>query len=349
MTLTEISYYSRKMLPFLVLIVLIFLIFFYAIKLFFLYLNLNRPKQLSINPIFNKISQPKVSGASSSAGLNFTLDTIEGEPITATETAKIYFMPESTSRFGIREKAYLVAKAFGFDTTVVKHNLVNNSNYVFKDGKQDLSIDITNFNFKYVYQFAGDKNLFDNTKIPTKSEIEEKASSFLKQINRYPEELAQGKSNIIYLRYDSLYKRLSVAARPQDANVVEIDFYRPDIDGFSTVSPTYFNSQNSMIMVFHADDYKILRAQVEFFEKSNEQVGIYPVKTGAQAWADLKAGKGIIISSPNGSKNIVIKKMFFGYFDPDSYQEYLQPVYVFLGDGNFVAYVSAVTADYLTE
>jgi hypothetical protein len=102
-------------------------------------------------------------------------------------------------------------------------------------------------------------------------------------------------------------------------------------------------------MVFHADDYKILKAQVQFFEKSNEQVGIYPVKTGAQAWADLKAGKGIIISSPNSSKNIVIKKMFFGYFDFDSYQEYLQPVYVFLGDGNFVAYVSAVTTDYLTE
>jgi len=349
MTLTEISYYSRKMLPFLVLIVLIFFIFFYAIRLFFLYLQLNRPKSLSINPIFNKISQPKIAGASSSAGINFTLDTIEGEPITATETAKIYFLPESVSRFGIREKAYLVAKAFGFDTTVVKHNLVNDNSYVFNDGKQNLSIDITNFNFKYIYQFAGDKNLFDNTRIPTKGEIEEKATSFLKQINRYPEELAQGKSNVIYLRYDSLYKRLSVAARAQDANVVEIDFYRPDIDGFSTVSPTYFNSQNSMIMVFHADDFKILKAQVQFFEKSDEQVGIYPVKTGVQAWADLKDGQGIVVSAANGLKNIVIKKMFYGYFDPDSYQEYLQPVYVFLGDGNFVGYVPAVSANYLTE
>jgi len=349
MTLTEISYYARKMLPFLVLIVLIFLIFFYALKLFFLYFQLNRPKPLSINPIFNKISQPKISGASSSAGLNFTLDTIEGEPVTATETAKIYFLPESTSRFGIREKAYLIAKTFGFDTTVIKHNLVNDSSYVFNDDKQNLSIDITNFNFKYIYQFASDKNLFDNTRIPAKGEIEEKATSFLKQINRYPEELAQGKSNIIYLRYDPLYKRLSVAARPQDANVVEIDFYRPDIDGFSTVSPTYFNSQNSMIMVFHADDFKILKAQVQFFEKSDEQVGIYPVKTGSQAWNDLKTGKGIVVSSSNSFKNIIIQKMFYGYFDPDFYQEYLQPVYIFLGDGNFVGYVSAITADYLTE
>lgn len=349
MTLTEISYYSRKMLPFLVLIVLIFFIFFYAIKLFFLYLQLNRPKSLSINPIFNKISQPKISGASSSAGLNFTLDTIEGEPITATETAKIYFLPASASRFGVREKAYLIAKAFSYDTTVVKHSLINDSNYVFNDEKQNLSIDITNFNFKYVYQFAGDKNLFDNTRIPTKREIEEKATSFLKQINRYPEELAQGKSNIIYLRYDPLYKRLGVAARPQDANVVEIDFYRPDIDGFSTVSPTYFNSQNSMIMVFHNDDFKILKAQVQFFEKSEEQVGVYPVKSGAQAWADLKDGKGMIVSSLGGTKNVTITKMFYGYFDPDIYQEYLQPVYVFLGEGNFVGYVPAVTSDYLTE
>ena len=41
--------------------------------------------------------------------------------------------------------------------------------------------------------------------------------------------------------------------------------------------------------------------------------------------------------------------MFLGYYDPDVYQEYLQPMYVFLGDNNFVAYLPAITDDYFNE
>lgn len=41
--------------------------------------------------------------------------------------------------------------------------------------------------------------------------------------------------------------------------------------------------------------------------------------------------------------------MFLGYFDPDVYQEYLQPVYVFIGDDDFVSYVPAVSGEYLVE
>ena len=55
-----------------------------------------------------------------------------------------------------------------------------------------------------------------------------------------------------------------------------------------------------------------------------------------------------MVSQPQ-TTNITIRKMFLGYFDPDVYQEYLQPVYVFVGDGDFVGYVPAVSGEYLVE
>jgi len=131
--------------------------------------------------------------------------------------------------------------------------------------------------------------------------------------------------------------------------MIEVDFYRPDIDIFPIVSPSYFNSQNYLVMVFNEDGFKVVKAQVKFFEKSDEEVGIYPIKTGTVVWEELQNGKGIIVSAPTDSTNIKIKKMFFAYFDPDIYQSYLQPVYVFLGENNFVGYVPAVTADYLAN
>jgi len=35
------------------------------------------------------------------------------------------------------------------------------------------------------------------------------------------------------------------------------------------------------------------------------------------------------------------------YLDPDFYQPYLQPVYLFLGEDQFVAYVPAVSTNHL--
>jgi hypothetical protein len=94
---------------------------------------------------------------------------------------------------------------------------------------------------------------------------------------------------------------------------------------------------------------KILRAQVKFFEKSDEQVGIYPIRAGTDAYEFLQKGFGVVVNNPTNSKQVTIKKMFMGYLDPDIYQDYLQPVYVFLGDNNFVSYVPAITSEYLSE
>ncbi|MDO8611006.1 MAG: hypothetical protein Q7R95_10800 [bacterium] len=348
MTLTEVSFYTRKMLPFFILIFMVFLILIYSVKLFFAYLDASKPHVVYTNPIFNKITKPLLVDASSSAGLNFALDTIEGQPLTASEAAKVYLLPQVVARFGYAEKINLMAKTFGINTALIKYKMVDND-ATFNDEKQKLIIDKTNFNFRYEYNFVKFPEVFTNTKIPSETEIQNKAIDFLKKIGRYPDELATGKSNIVYLNYDSSQTNFVVTSRPTEANVVEIDFYRPDMDGFSTVSPSYPNSQNYLVMAVNDAGMQVLRGQIRFFDKSTEQVGVYPLKTGDVAWEELKAGKGTIISGSKNITNVTIKNMFTAYFDPDVFQLYLQPVYVFLGSDNFAAIVPAVDDSFLTE
>lgn len=355
MTLTELSYWSRKFLPFIVIGFILFLIVFYALRLTFLYLGLKKPT-LYTNTIFGPIKKPYIANATSSAQFSLSLDTIEGEPISATRTAKIYFLPEAATRFGYREKIYLIANTFGFNTQIVRHQL-DGKEARFSDFAQDLSVDITNFNFTYKYKFEKNAALFAGAISPSKEVAENKAVDFLKTVGRYPDELATGKRNVIYLKYDPITNEISETQRVSEANMVEVDFYRPDVEAdpspMTIVSPAYFNSQNYVIMVMKEKDYnkefKILRAQVRFFEKSDAQVGIYPLKTGDVAWQQLKDGKGIVVSTPKNLQKVVIKKMDIAYFDPDVYQEYLQPVYFFLGENNFVAYVPAVLDSYSTD
>ena len=135
----------------------------------------------------------------------------------------------------------------------------------------------------------------------------------------------------------------------QDANAVEVDFYRADIDGIGTIPPKYYNSQNYVVLIYAKDKQpNILKAELKYFERQTDKVGIYPLKSGAQAWQDLQSGKGTIISlGTNDSANVSIKSMKLFYFDPDIYQSYLEPAYVFVGENGFVAYVEAVRSDYI--
>lgn len=348
MTLTELSYYSRKSAPFALLFFLILLILYYLIRVLLITISPPSKPSIHINPIFDKIKKPQIANTMEGSGLKFTIDTIEGKPITATESANVYFLPSATTRFGYREKIYLIAKTLGFNTEAVKHKL-EGKEATFADDKRKLQIDITNFNFTYEYSFDSEPEIFQNTTIPTKKEIEDKATNFLKSLGRYPEELAQGKTNIIFVNYEPEEKMMKLVEAGMEANMVEVDFYRPDQEQYPVVSPSYFNSQNYVMMVFYPNEFKIIKAQIRFFEKSESQIGIYPIKSGDAAWGELVAGKGMIVQNPQDEKDIIINKMFLAYLDPEVYQEYLQPVYVFLGENNFVAYVPAVVEEYFTQ
>jgi len=333
--------------PLAFLVILVIFIIFYAINLILQVIELKRIQPIYTNTVFGKIRAPQINNASSSAGLSFRLDTVDGKPITATDSAKVFYLPPPVARFGYREKVYLIAKTLGFNTDIVKYQLQGDK-AVLTDPTQDLTVDIRNFNFTYQFHFENTPELFTNAATPTTKESQDRAVNFLQKINRYPDEFTQGTPNIIFFNYNPEIKQFKQLDRNTGANLAEVDFYRPDVDGFPVVSPTFFNSQNYvMVMMIPNSEPRIIKAQINFFEKSGQQVGYYPVKTGDQAFSALKEGQGLVVSNPDGVNKVVIKTMGLGYFEPDFYQDYFQPVYVFTGDNNFVAYVPAITDDYL--
>ena len=100
-------------------------------------------------------------------------------------------------------------------------------------------------------------------------------------------------------------------------------------------------------MIFKDQNYKVIKSQIKYFDFDKQNFGIYPIKSGDEAFSDLTSGKGIIVSSGKNNNQISINQLLFGYFDPDSIQDYLQPIYIFLGKNGFAAYVSAVRNEYV--
>lgn len=234
-----------------------------------------------------------------------------------------------------------MAKNFGFDPDINKYQLVGKI-ATFKDSSKTLIVDISNFNFKFNRQVDNSIYLSPTLTIPTKTVIQNKVVDFLTKIGRYPDELSKGTTNVIYLKFNPGNQNFINVDKSTQAQLVEVDFYRPNVDNYDIVTPKFFTSQNYVIILFQGTDFQIIKSQISFFEKSDEQIGTYYVKSGVEAWTELNNGRGYVVAGTQGQKNITVKSMKLGYFDPDIYQNYLQPVYVFLGDGDFVGYVPAV-------
>lgn len=346
MTLSEFSYYVRKFGPFALIGLVVFIIFYLILTAVITAIS-NRPVVVQYQPPFGKLD-PIVFSRSIDypPNISFTLENLEGRPVTATSSALVFPMLPSRTRFGYQQTIGYMARAVGVDIEKTPYTIEALA-AIYNDGIRKLTINITDYNFTFETDYNQIADVFATAIIPDENIIREEARSFMRQMNKYSSAFAQGRDNIIYLRYESATQDFTVVKNPEDANVVEVDFFPPDVDIFPNVTPKYYNSQNYVTFVFRPEGNVIIKAQVSNFVKDLANGGYYPLKTGDQAYQELLDKKATIVSTAKGGNHVIIRDMFVGYYDPEIFQPYYLPVYVFLGDDGFVAYVSAIDNAYI--
>jgi hypothetical protein len=149
---------------------------------------------------------------------------------------------------------------------------------------------------------------------------------------------------------------LGTALSLSDADFVQIDLFRKNIDEIDPTSKT--KAIKATYPFYNLDPNKgVVRVVVSGSNSVNNNVinmdygynnidyatnGTYPIKTGEEAWAELQNGGGYVYSGTNDTSEVKIRRIFLGYFDADATTGYAMPIYIFLGDQGFTAYVSAV-------
>jgi len=355
MTLTEVSFYTRKFAPVGIIAGLVILIFVFGFRLLLLYLEIQStaPKTVATTPVatdqvFGPIKRPQITDAKPSSNYTWVLDTLDGTPNVeeATSAANVYFIPQQTATFGFLAKIYAMAKAAGIDTDIIQHQLQDKT-AIFDDGIRKMSIDIRSFNFTYDYKVTDADNVDTVIDPNLESTLVSEATAFLTAVGRYPTPLSLGDRNVIYMRLDPTTREVATLGSPAGSNMAEVDFYPEDIDGRPVVTSTYYNSPNYVLFLTGGGESRPIRARISYFEQSPDQVGLYPLRTAQQAWDDLQAGRGMVVSAGAAGGEVKIQKVFLAYYEPDTYQEYVQPVYVFLGENRVAAYVPAIADEAL--
>lgn len=349
-SLTETAYYARKTINWSLIAVIAYFILriFWSIVVI-LFVTIFPPKPPDSNHAFGLLPpihfpQPV---ASTSSALTFRLETIEGSVPIASKSANIYFMPKSGSNYLALSKAQDFAKRLGFAPIAIPDQK-NKNVYRFDD--PDITLrhiwyDIVSGNFIMNYNFENDAGLFIERNIPTAQKAQSEATTLLQTYGLYPPELRGGAIRVAF--YKAAENNLVLVGSLSAADAVRIDFFRPNVAGTSIISSNPSESPINIILSGSKNSKKrILQFNYTYWPVDYQTYATYDLKPSFTAWTELQSGQGYIARYPKGAV-ATIRKVYVAYFDTIEPQTYLQPVFVFEGDEDFLAYVPAVTREWI--
>lgn len=345
-SLTYTAYASRKMIKYggsgLIAFVLLWSIASMSIKAY----QLAHPKYIPPTVRYGalpKIVFPEKQFEKKDFSFEFTNDKTP----TFSDQAKVYITYRSSTKILALEEGKEIARQFNFENDPVE---ISEGIYEFKNEKTNktLIMNVLEGDFKLKYPYLEDQSILEEKNVPNKNNAIEIASSFLRSGNKYTDDLAQGEKKISYWKItDGTLK--SVLAQ-SEANVIKVDFYRQSLDDkWDIVSPQAGEASVS-ILISGSDlsEKQIIEANFKYANIDRESFSTYPIKTVDQAIENLKSNNYWPLSDVS-AKNVVIRDIKLAYYEPITLTQYVQPIYIFSGDNNFVAFVSAVADKYTTK
>lgn len=142
--------------------------------------------------------------------------------------------------------------------------------------------------------------------------------------------------------------KLIPASSQSEANLIKINMFRrgygPE-DSYPSMTPEYPEA-NIWFIIGASGTKDVIRGEYYYFPIESNKSGTYPLLSSQDALEKLKNGDAYLVSYTGQSKNITIRKIYLAYYDAGQYAEYYQPIVVFEGDNNFMAYVPAVKDEF---
>jgi hypothetical protein len=207
-------------------------------------------------------------------------------------------------------------------------------------------MNIFNLDFELSSEYLSKPELLSNKNLPDDYEAVQRVKNFLKNSDLLPRDIATAAGEIVYLK--SLGGELQPAVSYSDADFIQVDLNRIPIDKIHRMygSEGYKGSVHAVLSGAFKGTNSIVELEYSYQEVDYQQVETYPIRTSQQAFRSLQAGEGYVISDEEVTEAI-IRKVTLGYYQADEEQDYLQPIFVFEGDNEFIAYVPAVSLEYL--
>lgn len=347
MTLTQATEMSRMALKVGVLFLVLFFVSRFAFNAFVAYWKaMNPPPPPPPTVGFGVLPSPLFPLRSDlTKPTQYVLETPTGQFPTFPDRALVYFMPKNAPSLLDHERAVTLANTLGF---VFEPEIVDSQTYRWQKTEPiltTLQLNIHDLVYSYSTDYLNRPELFINKSIPSKFDAVEEVKSFLQKGIEIGDDLATASGSFSYVK--AVGPELLPAVSVADADFIQVDLQRAAIaDKYQVYTEFGTKGIVHALVGPQTPAGEILALDNRYFPVDYSLGHTYPLRSIRQAWDLLQSGEGYIAQS-KATDQAVIREIELGYYDTTEGQEYLQPIYVFKGDNDFLGFVAAIDPTYL--
>lgn len=274
--------------------------------------------------------------------LTYSLETRTGGlPAKLPGQFKVYFMPIKKANLLAYDNAKAIANRLEFIQEPTKLSATDYRWDTNDPVPSSLTINTITGAFVLDRKWQSDKSYLVPTLYYSDAQAVDRTMNLLSRVELLPKDVKQGDNAIKYFKADN--GQMVPAPSLSQAQFIQVNLYRTPIDEIKVVNPRTDKGLISAILALQReDDKQFVRLDYNYFPVEAETSAVYPMISVAEAWKRMQSGGGFVSAVDTGSTSTVVRDIYIGYYDSDIPQQYMQPVYVFEGDNNFVGYVPAV-------
>lgn len=315
MTLTQIAIFTRRTIVLSTIVLIVSVLGFIGYKIWLnYYLSTLPPVEEQPDTKFGVLPAPDFPQRPvSSSNFSYSLDTTTGGLPKFEKIIKVFFLPKTYATFLSAQRSQDLAEKFGIKTPP---QILSETNYVHKEDDKTLEVNLDSGNFRFKKEATPSAGALDSD-----DKLAADFKNVLSFLGVLREELKNGRSKAVGAQ---------ISIWPEDLNGKAI--FTPEFNK-SLINAEVFGSAGNL------DNY--LSLNYTSFPIDESTFATYPLKRAEEAFEDLKQGKGVVMIEPP-KPQVSITSVYLGYYSPESYTPYLQPIYIFEGP-QFVAFTSAIS------
>ena len=279
---------------------------------------------------------------------SYQLEMANGRLPLFPDRAKVFLMPRPAPSLLADQRAKQIAANYGY---VFAPTILNARTYRWSKSaplQATLEMDILNNNFSIQTNYLTKPELLVQKNLPDDPRATQLVRSAVAAGQELPVDIATPSGQITYLK--SLGRDTGPAVSFSDADFEQVDINRAALDNrwpFYTPGGTIGVIHGIVTGSLSGRD-GVVELQYRYHPMDYKQVQTYPLRTAQQAWQMLQAGEGYV-AQKGQFETAVVRDIVLGYYDDFEEQEYMQPIYIFLGDGGFMGYVPAVDPKWIQQ
>ncbi len=274
--------------------------------------------------------------------LSYRLETRTGSLPVLDGQFTVYFMPIRKPSLLAYDQAAQIAQRLDF---IQEPDKLSETQYRWNSTSpipSSLTIDIITGEFILDRVWQQDPEYLTPSLFISEERAVEVAHNFLSRVELLPNDIREGTNSTSSLRVEN--GQLSPAVSISKAQFMQVNLFRAPVNGIGVVNPLANKGLISLIIAFQREEIKqLVRVEYSYFPVDLDQFASYPLIGVEAAWQRLHEGKSFIAAHGGSGNEVVIRDVYLAYYDSDTPQQFLQPVYVFTGDEGFLGYVPAVS------